>query len=155
MHLGQRQGLVQWQISSLMDKIRDKTNKRYHIDHFPRFKIYLQFCEIETFDKCSVWKDTKACKYTISFIGNMMGLQPKISMWGNLCLHFLAHWHKLYSFLSSCKNVVTKLLKDISYTRLWNVQSDTSKIWSARRCSKIRKYHKECMWSLILAPRKF
>ena len=27
MHLGQRQGLVQWQISSLMDKIRDKTNK--------------------------------------------------------------------------------------------------------------------------------
>ena len=27
MHLGQRQGLVQWQISSLMDKIRDKTDK--------------------------------------------------------------------------------------------------------------------------------
>ena len=27
MHLGQRLGLVQWQISSLMDKIRDKTNK--------------------------------------------------------------------------------------------------------------------------------
>ena len=27
MHLGQRQGLVQWQISSLMDKIREKTNK--------------------------------------------------------------------------------------------------------------------------------
>ena len=27
MHLGQRQGLVQWKISSLMDKIRDKTNK--------------------------------------------------------------------------------------------------------------------------------
>ena len=27
MHLGQRQSLVQWQISSLIDKIRDKTNK--------------------------------------------------------------------------------------------------------------------------------